>query len=372
MKKFILLLSMLPWLLPAQVPENGRTGKASMLWTDRSSVMNGITLRVGTVDNLPDSTYTYYSGALHRRMAIRYDEEGRVVLEEGYTDYDRDGLVNDALKIEYTYTYEDGFFTGEGISYYKFYGDDWFGYSRAVTRYNANGQPVRTALYFPGGDGEWELNQFASTVEYDGRGNPTVVMDSIPYGDGLKAIKRHELQYDGSSRLVGHDVYTFTGGETEGEWVMRERSVITYGANMHTETYLTPTGIDYLIETLYDERGNVIAETAKKPGGDGGYTVLWSDTYRHVYLADGATPVILPERSRSSAVYPNPSTDYVTVTLEDAETAEATLVDLSGRIVGRQTVGRQATVAVYSLPRGLYLLKVQTAKGTDVHKLVIK
>jgi hypothetical protein len=373
MKKFILWSSLLPWLLWAQVSKE-ETRDAFLLRFDRLPVTNGVSLRAGSIDHLPDSTYTYYDQELHQRASIKYNEDGWVVLEEGYTDFGNDGLVNDEFKMEYTYTREDGFFVQDGISYLKLYGDAWNAYARAVTRYNANYHPVRTCTYYSLGNGVWELNQITSTVEYNEKGNPVVVMDSIPNGTGLKAIRRHELHYDSFDRIDGYDL--LRSGETEEEWVVYEKVGIVYRADMYTETWFKPVEdewvIDHWVEVHYDDWGNIIAETNIKPDGNGGYTILWSDTYRHVYLSDGPTSALRPEPRRSSAVYPNPATDYVTVSVEDAESAEVTLVDLSGRVVGRQTVERQATIAVYSLPRGLYLLKVKTAKGTDVHKLVVK
>jgi hypothetical protein len=379
MKKFILLLSLLPWLLAAQVSKDG-IRKAFMQRTDRPSIRNGVALRTDAVDNLPDSTYTYYAGVLHKRVSIKYNEDGQVVLEEGYTDFDRDGLVDEDVKIEYTYTREDGFLVQDRISWLKFFDDGvWHEYARDVTCYNTNDLPVRTCLYYSLGDGEWELNIITATVEYNEKGNPAVVMDSVPSGNGLQAIMRYELDYDRFDRVDCVVRYgLIEDGETEGEWVVREKAETTYeGADKCIDSYFKPAGndgweMDCLIETLYDERGNTISETKKKPDGSGGYTILWSDTYRHVYLPNGSTSAIRPEESQLSVVYPNPSTDYVTVLLQEADQAVVTLVDMSGRVVGQQTVEHQATVALDSFPRGFYLLKVRTAKRTDVHKLLIK
>ncbi|MDR2139297.1 MAG: T9SS type A sorting domain-containing protein [Tannerella sp.] len=376
MKKFILLLSLFPWLLPAQVSRS-ETAKTSMLrMMNRPSVTRGVALRAETAGQQPDSTYTFYDGELHRRVGFTYNEEGWVTLEEGYTDFNYDGLANEKLKLEYTYTREDGYLVQDGISSLQFIEGVWQTYARAVVHYNANGMPVRSCSYFSLGEGVWELNSLTATVAYNEKGNPVTVMDSIPFGKGLKATRRHELHYDRFDRLAGYD--RFDGGETEGEWVLHDRVEITYeGADKCVESYFKPVGnenweVAYLLETLFDERGNIIAETEKIPDGHGGYTTQWSNTFRHVYLSDGGTSAIAPEASPSSTVYPNPSTGFVTVRIRDAAPAMLTLVDMSGRVVARQAVGQQASIALDSLPRGFYLLKVATARGTDVHKLILK
>jgi hypothetical protein len=346
-----------------------------MQWPDRLPATNSMALRTVTDNRLPDSTYTYYDGELHMRVSLKYNEDGWVMLEEGFTDFDRDGLVDDDLKVEYTYTREDGFFVQDGISYLKPFNDGvWHPYARVVTRYNANGLPVRTCLYYSLGNGEWEFNQLTGTAEYNERGNPAVVMDSIPSGNGLKAIMRYDISYNGFDLIV--EYLRSSAAEPEGTWIPREKVTVAYeGPGKHTETHFKPGGeewvTDFLVETLYDEYGSILAETRKKPDGNGGYVTVYSETYRQVY-PDGSTPAIAPGHSPSSVIYPNPSADFVTVRLQDAAPATVTLVDLSGRVVGRQAVERQATIAVHTLPQGVYLLRVQTAKGTDMHKLVVK
>jgi hypothetical protein len=156
---------------------------------------------------------------------------------------------------------------------------------------------------------------------------------------------RYEFTYDGQNRIAG--LNTFFPDRT-GEWKPYERIAVTY-----------------------DERGNIISETGKKLGEDGEYHTAWVETYRHVY-PDRWTAVAVVEPSRSSVVYPNPSVDYVTVSLQDANEAMVTLTNISGQTVSRQTIARQATIAVHFLPPGMYLLTVKMAAKTDVHKLIVK
>ncbi|MDR3269432.1 MAG: T9SS type A sorting domain-containing protein [Tannerella sp.] len=370
MKKYLLLLWLtFPGLLSAQIPEDGI--RTSIQWLNRLQARDGIVLRAETIDNLPDSTYTYYDGKLHRRMRLTYNEEGWVALETGYTDFSNDGVVDDNAKTVYTYTHEDGFLVQEAISYLTPYHDGvWHEFSRRVNYYNANNRQVRTCLYYPGTEA-WEYNRETAAVEYNEKGNPVKLTDYITVGGVKLAVGWIDVTYDAQDRITGFN--TFIPGPADGP-MPSEKVEVTYDEQGNRlDTYFkqkddewTPV---YVMETLYDERGNIISEAKKSTGKD---EPDWINTYSHVYLSDGETSVAVVRSGRSSIVYPNPSDDYVTVLLQEADHALVTLTNISGRTVGRQTVERRATIAVNSLPPGIYLLAVKTASGTDVHKLIVK
>lgn len=388
MKKILLLACALPCLLTAQEWKSG-TGKPSAQRPDGLTAKGGIVLRAGTANNLPDSTYTYYNGKLHQMVGIEYDDKERVVRERGYSDFDFGGYPDDDLKIEYKYSafmpvgtdeYAHELLVQDAISYRMPYGDGvWHEYSRNVGYYNANGIPVKTlSSYYRGEggpwDGVWERPDISVALETDASGNPTVVVDSIPGTGGMRAVARFEIAYDAQGRF--DEVNTFFPDETGG-WRPGESITMTYDGNgnrfdMHFELDEKGQWMEtYFFETLYDEQGNMIAETEKERGADGEYHVVWSDTYRHVY--SGPSPVApVKAAGSSSAVYPNPSSDCVTVSLRDAENALVTIVALTGQTVVRQSIGQQATIALSSLPRGIYLLTVKTSGGTDVHKLIVR
>ncbi|MDR3262584.1 MAG: T9SS type A sorting domain-containing protein [Tannerella sp.] len=374
MKKYLLLLLVFPCLLTAQVSKDGIKG-TPFRWLNKLQTANEVMSRAESIDNLPDSTYTYYDGELHRRVHITYNEEGWVVQEKGYTDFSRSGIVDDDFKREYTYKREDNFLVQEAITFLTPYQEGvWYEFSGEVIYYNANGLPVKSYAYYPDDKGGWELNSLSATVEYNGKGNPSVVVDSVPGVGGLTAYMRYEITYDGQGRIAGYN--TFFPDRT-GEWKPYERIEVTYdsrGNRLDNYLELGENGewiSAYVVETLYDERGNICSEAVKKLGEDGKYYTVREDTYRHVYMPDGWTVAVV-EPSRSSVVYPNPSVDYVTVLLQDANEAVVTLTNISGRTVSRQSVERQATIAVHSLPPGMYLLTVKTAAKTDVHKLIVK
>jgi hypothetical protein len=357
--------------------------KASALWMHKLPAGDGVAWRAEEVDNLPDSTYTYYNGVLHRAMRIKYNEEGWVTLEKGLTDFDYGGFPDDDMKTEYAYTREGDLLVQEAITYLTPYVEGvWVEFHRTVNYFNARRIPVKTYSYYPDGNGGWELSEISGTVEYDEKGNPTVIVDSVPGSQGMRAYARFEVAYDELDRIAGFNTF-FTGGTDE--WREGERIVVTYDENgnrldMHYELGAscdacldnTSWTFTYLVETLYDERGNIVAETEKSLDDAGEYRVEWSDTYRHVYLPDRIAPVADVPSGSASTVYQSPSGDGVTVSLLRAEQAVVTLTGLSGQTVVKQIIGRQGVIDLHMLPRGIYILTVKSANGTDAHKLFVK
>ncbi|MDI9877694.1 T9SS type A sorting domain-containing protein [Flectobacillus rivi] len=79
------------------------------------------------------------------------------------------------------------------------------------------------------------------------------------------------------------------------------------------------------------------------------------------------------EQDLISQVYPNPTSRYVYVKM--TENAQATLIDLSGRIIQNTRMLRANTEEVFDLqglPSGMYLLKIDTNKKSQTTKIILR
>ncbi|NBB26849.1 T9SS type A sorting domain-containing protein [Cellulophaga sp. BC115SP] len=79
------------------------------------------------------------------------------------------------------------------------------------------------------------------------------------------------------------------------------------------------------------------------------------------------------EQDQISQVYPNPTNRYVYVKM--TENAQATLIDLSGRIIQNTRMLRANTEEVFDLqglPSGMYLLKIDTNKKSQTAKIILR
>ena len=62
---------------------------------------------------------------------------------------------------------------------------------------------------------------------------------------------------------------------------------------------------------------------------------------------------------------------------DDVSGLQLTLTDISGKIIYRSSIktaiaGQQIPVPVSTLAKGMYLLKVQTDKGSSTEKLIVQ
>ena len=77
------------------------------------------------------------------------------------------------------------------------------------------------------------------------------------------------------------------------------------------------------------------------------------------------------DKSYELRVYPNPAHGAVTVSV--GAPATLTVLDLTGRVVvAPQSLSSSATLPLTDLPSGTYFLRVTTAEGTAVKKLIVK
>jgi hypothetical protein len=54
------------------------------------------------------------------------------------------------------------------------------------------------------------------------------------------------------------------------------------------------------------------------------------------------------------------------------ENATAQVLDMAGRIIATQALNQTQTVMDMNVPTGIYLIKIETAKGADTHKVVLQ
>ncbi len=73
------------------------------------------------------------------------------------------------------------------------------------------------------------------------------------------------------------------------------------------------------------------------------------------------------------AIYPNPATDMVNIYVEGINQAKVTLFNNVGTLVGTYKLqANKASINVSNLAKGMYIVKIQTAKETIVKQLLVK
>ena len=120
-----------------------------------------------------------------------------------------------------------------------------------------------------------------------------------------------------------------------------------------TDTDIIPAGDFDLYVTLLDTSDKAISS---------GYGAWVTGT------VDMTMSVTDPRLETRLALYPNPTSDYFTVSRgsEQIDSSSITIYDMSGKIVARQTTD------VSGLPKGIYILEIDTEGITFRKKMIIK
>ena len=104
-----------------------------------------------------------------------------------------------------------------------------------------------------------------------------------------------------------------------------------------------------------------------------------SDTVAQTFVVDNCLGINNTFGTTSVSVYPNPANTFITVELflKNSQAVEVNLYDLLGQIVFTNKVNYSAGInktnlSTASLPRGIYLLQVQTENGNQVRKVELQ
>lgn len=78
--------------------------------------------------------------------------------------------------------------------------------------------------------------------------------------------------------------------------------------------------------------------------------------------------------NKNVIVYPNPATNELFITTKSAEILSFGIYDLTGKLMGTELTENQSEIKIEikDLPKGIYIINVNTTKGKESKKLIIK
>jgi uncharacterized Ntn-hydrolase superfamily protein len=76
--------------------------------------------------------------------------------------------------------------------------------------------------------------------------------------------------------------------------------------------------------------------------------------------------------SKSFSIYPNPSSDYLTIDNKTEETYDLFLFDITGKLINQESIDKTKNLKVSHYKSGIYFLKITNNNRTVVKKVIIE
>lgn len=341
----------------------------------------------GVNENRPDSVYTYQgkNKTLYSGAAIRYDEDGRKILEEGYLNRNGDNLLDErdqAYRIDYVYTEMEGRLKVEEINR-QLTNQEWKASSRIVQLYDRSNPEVPVERYdYSAYNGGWLL--FGNTIgtEFDEKGLPVVLMDTIfdiyPVILGtaevaaVSEVTRFEVTYNDEGMPEVHIEFTpDEESEKKDVWVpYRKREYIYNGQNLQNDAFYYYQAGDwaysYAYTYTYDEKGNRTSMIRVEEEGFGSETY-----YENRYLSGGNSNEIVTDLS--SKVKITFADGYLRVTFEEEALFDVSVHNMQGALVAQRAGNYQeAVLTIKNAASGIYLVRLTSGAYIHTRKFLKK
>lgn len=205
-------------------------------------------------------------------------------------------------------------------------------------------------------------------------GNPVTPLDHLSYMNGRwrdGSVKTASGIGAGTSGLptrfsFSGDPCLGTGWWEGGEGIAPNDRRIMATAN--PAALLVGGQLNYTLAFVYsraDSGDNIASFCTLKTDVDS--VVSWYKNQKYYY---SSTPEILTSYVQFS-LYPNPSHQAVTIYTGNTEPTVATIMDLTGREIGRQQFTYETSVDVSELNKGIYFVQLQNKTGKAIQKLLV-
>ncbi len=217
----------------------------------------------------------------------------------------------------------------------------------------------------------YQWQQMKVPFVYDGNAAPRYMLVNLTTnatpggGDGNDSLSIDDIEFVYSAWLTGisvggQPIEGFQKGRFDYTLHVDDASLLADGSvTVTTEASDATVGIERMaVDTIPESALFVITVTAED-----GVTVR-TYTVRLIHGEPGPVGIDSPVAPASLRVYPNPTTDHVTVQAEGL----VLLTDLQGRELLRRTVHGSARLDLHTLPAGTYLLRCGQATRRLVKK----
>jgi hypothetical protein len=157
---------------------------------------------------------------------------------------------------------------------------------------------------------------------------------------------------------------TYTGTDTVGFTIVSDTLRQPWDASNpdYTFTYDLPASTEGKNLLIGFDVANPAAET-------------WLNFDNFVLTASATTPptgIKNGSQANNTSLYPNPTSDYITIETKVNESSKYSLIHSTGKEMLTGYVNNNERIDISSLDRGIYFLNIQNSLGSEVIKTVIK
>lgn len=258
----------------------------------------------------------------------------------------------------------------------------WGNLTRGTYTYDGNGNKTMEAFETWAG-GAWQ-NSARNTFTYDGQGRVLTETKEIWNAGAWQNSKLITYTYGNLSIITSYLEKVWNSGVAN--WVNNVRNTVTIGSNGYPENQLNQTWDDvsstwkntYQYEYTYNTHGYLEFTHIETWNTT---LLAWANIEESFYWYETNPLAGINDlkNNLSLMVFPNPTTDIVTVHLNEPATqpVSAELLDATGRVVaqlGTQMPDGQQNFAynLSGVARGLYYLSVKAGNSTGSMPLVIE
>jgi len=291
----------------------------------------------------------------NQKSEYTYDANGNLALQIRYSWDAGNTTWIESNKSEYTYD-ANGNLTSWIYYSWNTGNTAWRENQKQESTYDANGnRTLHIAYTWDAGNNTWREN-YKHEYTYDANGNQTLdIYYTWDAGNNTwRESQKVEYTYDANDNQTLQISYSWDAGNNT--WRENRKEESTYDLSISKEDLLQPYNFAY---------NNKILEW--KDYTWSGTDWVYSSTYTF-YWSEHSVGIAEMQNLSSVQVYPNPAQN--TLYIESSEAMEQVRVyDISGRELIQLPYPAQS-IDISTLANGIYIIKVKTAAGETVKKIV--
>jgi len=317
------------------------------------------------------------------KYTYSYDENNNLLTE--LSENLQNGYLVNYEKYTYSYDENNNMLTE---LYESWQNGDWVRIKEYIYCYDENNNIILTKLY-ESWQNDW-VNTAKITDNYDENNNMlTRLIENLQNG-GWVNYRKYAFSYDENNNLLT-ELWEYWQND---DWVIRVKCTYTYDENNNMLTVLSENRQDgkwinsFQILWTYDENSNCVLreylswiDGRWQPNQSGrafyynnmqSYQIYFGYKVIATYIKLDYSGIADIPQNNTLGVYPNPTKGQLTIESGELEIESIEVYDVLGRNCFSPTSSRscKTTINISHLSKGTYFVKIKTATGESVRKVI--